>query len=93
VDGYAALISAVLLGTAGLITAWGGVRRGDKAVRAELRKLRRDLLTAEGVIYRLKVLLVRHGLMSEYELLHGDEVPDEEPAGQGPRSNPDEDEE
>lgn len=77
-DGYAALISSVLLGSAGLVTALSGYRRGDKAMQTEVRKLRRDLLTAEGAIYRLKMILVRHNLMSEYEAEHGDEEPQDD---------------
>jgi hypothetical protein len=85
VDSLAALISAALLGGGSMATAIGGLilqsRRGDAETRKEVKKLRRDLINAEAAIFRLKSILARHGLMSEYELEHGDEEPGNEDEG------------
>lgn len=90
-DGLAALISAALLGGGSMATAIGGLvlqkRRGDAAIRREVRTLRRQLLTAEAAIYRLKTILTRHGLMTEYEREHGDETPPDE-AGDDEEADP-----
>ncbi len=78
-DSLAALVSAALLGGGSMATAIGGLilqkKRGDAATRRELRTVRRQLLTAEAALFRLKRILVRHNLMSEYEAEHGDEEP------------------
>jgi hypothetical protein len=87
VEGWAALITAILVGSGSLVgslvAAIKQVRLGDQQARARIRKLERDLLTAEAVIFRLKSILVRHGLMTQHELEHGDEeAPDAPPTGE-----------
>lgn len=83
-DGVSTLVSAGLLGGASMLTAIGGLilqwKKGDAETRKEVRVLRRQLLSAEASIYRLKSILVRNNLMSEYEREHGDEEPSDEDA-------------
>lgn len=101
-EGWAALITAILVGggsfTGSVIGLVKQVKRGDPQARARIRRLERDLLTAEAVIFRLKTILVRHGLMTQYELENGDAEPDagsvtDRPSTDGdPDDDPDADE-
>ena len=79
--------AAIGASATGMIVALGGVSAQWKgANRTQMKELREDLaealkelaetrdslLIAEGSIFRLRRILVRHNLMTEHELEHGE---------------------
>lgn len=69
---FTGLVAACLGGFASIITAIAGltavVYRGNKKSRQEVDDLRKKLLHANGLIYRLRMVLVQHGWMHDEDL-------------------------
>lgn len=70
---FTGLVAACLGGFASIITAIAGltavVYRGNKKSREEVDDLRKKLLHANGLIYRLRMVLVEHGWMNDPDLV------------------------